>query len=351
MRRYAFLLYPLALIYDLVTRVRNRLFDWGLLKSTQSPIPSIIIGNLSVGGTGKTPMVEFLIGQLKKNHSIGTLSRGYGRKTSGFIRADHPCSPEEIGDEPFQLFSKFSDIEVYVGENRVEALQRIKAMKSPPNLILLDDAFQHRYVKADLTILLTTYSHPFFSDHLLPMGRLRENRGGAKRADLILVTKSPSALSLTDKEAIKRSIYSYSTIGTPVVFSSIAYGTPVPLYPGLPFSGKVILLSGIAHNSQLIDYVNQTFGLIETLVYPDHHFYTDVDFARIKTIYLKHKGSNPVVLTTEKDAVKVKSDCPKGFLAEIPIFVLPIQVVFSPDDGQILNKLIQQKVLQKDRTK
>ncbi|MBN3583550.1 tetraacyldisaccharide 4'-kinase [Algoriphagus aestuarii] len=346
MRPYAFLLYPFAVLYDMVTRVRNKFFDWGWFKITKSPIKSILVGNLSVGGTGKTPMVEYLIRKLNSNYSIATLSRGYGRKTKGFLKATKAVIPSEIGDEPFQIFGKFGDqISVFVGENRVEALEKI-AWDFPENeLVILDDAFQHRYVKADLDILLTTFDRPFFSDFLLPAGRLRESRNGAKRADLIVVTKSPGSLPDEVKKSIKSKVSQYN-LNAPVLFSSIGYGDPFALGFRKEFSKQVILLSGIANDSQLKEFVAEKYQLLETIKYPDHHDYGKSDFEKIRHVFSQHSASDPVILTTEKDAVKVKSTCPEGFLREIPIFVLPIQVVFSPEDEQVMESFIDQVILQ-----
>ena len=352
MRWYAFLLYPFALIYDLVTRLRNWFFDIGWLKSASSPIKSIVVGNLSVGGTGKTPMVEFLIRMLHKEQKLATLSRGYGRKTRGFLKASPEVSPEEIGDEPFQIYQKFGqNISVFVGENRLNALNEIAAQPNAPELILLDDAYQHRYVNGDLKILLSTFQKPFFSDFLLPMGRLRESRSGAKRADLIIITKCPNQLNDSEKIRFRNKAANYCKLNTPVLFSSILYGEPIPLGISLLFSPKVILLTGLANDQPLVDYVHEKFELLKVLRYPDHHDYAEVDFDKLAHAFRQLASQNPVVLTTEKDAVKVKSNAPEGFLAEIPIFVLPIEVRFSQDGEQTLALQIQQKVLKKDKSK
>ncbi|MDR7131046.1 tetraacyldisaccharide 4'-kinase [Algoriphagus sp. 4150] len=349
MRRYAFLLYPFALVYDLVTRLRNLFFDVGWLKSVSSPIPSIVVGNLSVGGTGKTPMVEYLIRMLYNEKRLATLSRGYGRKTKGFLKANPQVSPVEIGDEPFQIYEKFGkNISVYVGEDRISALREIASSPTVSEVVILDDAFQHRYVKGGLQILLTTYQKPFFSDFLLPMGRLRESRAGAKRADVIVITKCPEDLSSSDKAIFKKKSTSYGRGATPVLFSSISYGEPIPLSNSGIFSSRVIVLTGLANDRPLVDYVGGKYDLLEVLSYPDHYDYAVTDFDKIRAVYKQHEAQNPVVLTTEKDAVKVKSNAPKGFLEEIPIFVLPIEVNFSPADELALAQLIQQKVFKKD---
>lgn len=346
MRWYAFLLYPFALLYNLVTRIRNWFFDLGWLKSVSTPIPSIVVGNLSVGGTGKTPMVEYLIRKLQKQLKVATLSRGYGRKTKGFLEAIKQITPQEIGDEPFQIYEKFgNDISVFVGEDRVGALEKIASIPTAPELVILDDAYQHRYVKGDLNILLTTYQKPFSSDFLLPMGRLRESRTGAKRADVIIVTKSPNGLSESEKRSLRGAFSPYKKQETAVLFSSISYGEPKSLSNSVSFSQKIILLTALANDRPLVEFVQEKYELLEVLRYPDHHDYSRADFDNIQAVVKQLESQNPVVLTTEKDAVKVKSNAPKGFLEEIPIFVLPIEMSFSADDELTLAKLIQQKVL------
>lgn len=348
---YAFLLYPFALLYALTTSLRNYLFDGGWKKSTKSPLPTIIIGNLSVGGTGKTPMVEYLIRLLKEKYPVGTLSRGYGRKTKGFIRAGQSSHPGEIGDEPFQIFQKFGDqIAVFVGEDRVAAMRNIIQQNPHPEVMILDDAFQHRAIHGDLTILLTTYQNPFFEDYLLPAGRLRENRKGAKRADLLVVTKCPVGLTSAEKNRFRAKASFYSKPDCPVIFSSIHYGKVYGLAIETMerFSSNIILLSGLANDALLVAYVKKNYTVLDILKYPDHHDYSMSDFDRISNCYSQFISQNPVILTTEKDAVKVKSNAPNGFLKEIPIFVLPVEVKIASEDREALEKLIFQKVFQKD---
>lgn len=348
---YAFLLYPFALLYELITSLRNCLFDVGWKRSSKSPLPTIIIGNLSVGGTGKTPMVEYLISMLKEKYMVGTLSRGYGRKTKGFLRAGQTSHPGEIGDEPFQVFQKYGDqIAVFVGEDRVAAMKNIIRQNPLPEVMLLDDAFQHRAIQGDLTILLTTYQKPFFEDYLLPAGRLRENRKGARRADLLVVTKCPLGITSAEKNRFRTKASFYSKRDCPVIFSSIHYGKVYGLTTKTMkrFSPNIILLSGLANDALLVGYVKENYNVVDTLKYPDHHDYSASDFDRISNCYSQFISQNPVILTTEKDAVKVKSNAPNDFLKEIPIFVLPIEVKIASEDREVLEKLIFQKVFQKD---
>lgn len=351
MHWYGFLLYPFALLYNLVTRLRNWFFDQGWFKTTESPIPTILVGNLSVGGTGKTPMVEHLIRLLKEDFKLGTLSRGYGRASKGFFQANQASNPRIIGDEPFQIYKKFGkEIQVFVGEDRVAALQKIKSEKNIPQVIILDDALQHRSVKAHLNILLTTFHQPFFSDHLMPAGRLRESRSGAKRADLVVVTKCPDTISEGLKNEFKDRISQYAGLKTPVLFSQITYGKPYPIEEGSKFSTSIILLSGLASDELLVKFCRNNFDVLEILSFPDHHDYVETDFAKLKKARQNYPDREVVLLTTEKDAAKVKSTAPEGFMGEIPIFVLPILVGFSSEDAQILMQQIQQKVLKNTKT-
>jgi tetraacyldisaccharide 4'-kinase len=351
MHWYGFLLYPLALIYNLVTRLRNLFFDMGWLKTTESPIPTILVGNLSVGGTGKTPMVEYLIRVLKADFKLGTLSRGYGRTSKGFLIANPDSNPQILGDEPFQIYQKFgNEIQVFVGEDRVAALQKIKGGYECPELMILDDAFQHRAVKAHLNILLTTYQKPFFADYLLPAGRLRESRSGANRADLVIVTKSPGQMNDGIKNEFRDRISQYSGRKTPVMFSQISYGEPYPVVEGNKFSTSVILLSGLANDELLVNYSRNNFDVLKILSFPDHHEYSADDFWAVKKVRQNYPDREVVLLTTEKDAAKVKSVAPADFLREIPIFVLPILVGFSSEDEKILMNQIEQKVLNKTKT-
>lgn len=344
MRPLAFLLYPFALIYGLITKLRNWFFDLGVLKSIPSSIPSVLVGNLSVGGTGKTPMIEFLIRMLKSDFTLGTLSRGYGRDKKGFRKANKSDDPKTIGDEPFQLFSKFgSEIDVFVGEDRVNAIREISSQKKFPDLILLDDAFQHRYLKSHFNILLTTFQKPFYLDFMLPMGRLREARSGAKRADMIIVTKCPDDLSLETRRKSNVSIQKYIRPEVPIIFSKIGYMSPYSLGYKEELPRRILLVSGIASDGPLVDYVRKEFDLIDVIRFSDHHNYSTNDLLKIKEL-LKLERNELGVLLTEKDAEKVKSVSPEGFLEEFPIFVLPMTVIFSGEDEQILKNLLETKI-------
>jgi tetraacyldisaccharide 4'-kinase len=345
---YAFLLAPFALIFRIITGVRNVLFDRGILRSFRSSIPTLVVGNLSVGGTGKTPMVEFLIRNFRDEFKIVSLSRGYGRKTKGFLSANPASTAAEIGDEPLQIFQKFEGkIPVFVGEDRVSALAKVAKSSAESQLVILDDAFQHRKLKADFYCLLTPYSLPFAEDFLMPMGRLRESRLGAKRADMVVVTKCPSDLSWEQKEETERALRPYLQAAVPLFFSKIGYGEPYAMDHGSPFSGAVILVSGLADDRPFVSYCRASFHVLDHLSFPDHHKYGPEELAVLSRLFEKHRQKKFVVLTTEKDAVKLKSLANKGFLGEIPIFVLPIEARFESEDSQMLLSYIREKFSKK----
>ncbi|MCH6232775.1 tetraacyldisaccharide 4'-kinase [Cognataquiflexum rubidum] len=334
MRWYDPFLYPFALLYDGVTRYRNGMFDSGKKRSTEFLIPTVVVGNLNLGGSGKTPMVEFLVESLKDHYRLATLSRGYGRKTKGFLLAEQNLGPTDLGDEPFQIFSKYgNEVTVVVGEERVMAIPQIIYHRPETELIILDDAFQHRYVKADLQILLTTFQNPFFKDRVLPLGTLRESADGAGRADLIIVTKCPASITEEEKSVFQKEIRNYADV--PILFAGIKYGNPEPLFqPNSKLLKKVILVSGIANDGLFKEAAGKRFQVLETITFADHHRYTSADVRRILELVKKHEGA--MVLTTEKDAVKLKDGAFHDYLAEIPIFALPIKVDMDQNDSQYL---------------
>lgn len=342
---YAYLLAPFALIFGVITAIRNFLFDRSWIKSYGSSIPTLVVGNLSVGGTGKTPMVEFMVRVFKEEIKLATLSRGYGRKTKGFLQAHPQSTPEQIGDEPLQIYSKFNgEIPVFVGENRVDSLKKIHQTHSDLALVILDDAFQHRQLKADFYILLTPYSQPFFSDQILPLGRLREARSGAKRADLVVVTKCPDELSESKKNEFRNRLNFYLKTGTPVFFSGLTYGKPYSVHQKAPFSGRVILVSGLADPSLFEDYCKKTFQVLHSHSYSDHHKFSEKDWEKIASSWNDLSSNNPVILCTEKDAEKLKVLANEGKCREIPIFALPMEVKFESQEKEMLLAQIREKL-------
>jgi tetraacyldisaccharide 4'-kinase len=351
MRWFDPLLSPFAFLYGAATDFRNHLFDLGVKKSTNFLIPTVAVGNLRIGGTGKTPMVEFLVRSLLKDYSIAVLSRGYGRKTTGFRLAHSDSQATEIGDEPLQIFTKFSpQINVAVSEDRVLAIPEILFQAPDTELVILDDAFQHRYLKADAYILLTTFQQPFFKDKLLPLGGLREKRKGVKRADIIVVTKCPANVSSLEKKEYIRNIYNYVDIEIPVLFSSIEYGMPIEVSnTSQPIKKQVILLSGLANSVDFKNKVQEEYQIVGNFEFRDHYKYKPSDFEELKKIHARFPQS--VIMTTEKDAVKLRSDEFKDLLSQIPIYVLPIEVKFNEMDQGILINFMHQLVQKKAYTR
>jgi tetraacyldisaccharide 4'-kinase len=325
-----FLLLPFAMLYDIVMNVRNRLYDLKIKPSVSFDIPVIGVGNLAVGGTGKTPMTEYLIRLLSSEYKVVTLSRGYGRKTKGFRIANDQDSALTIGDEPYQMFKKYSPaVMVSVGEDRAYAIPMILQETSETDVIVMDDAFQHRRVVPGYSILLTEYYKPFFDDHLLPYGRLREGPEGAQRADVIVVTKCPDHLEDDRMMRMESDLRKYSM--KPVFFSKIRYGEPVAFGCTKTFTSQIILLTGIANPHILEEYIKKYFTLIKHFSFRDHYVFKVSDLQDVENLVRKkeeeHIGKISI-LTTEKDKVKLERDELKSFISRLPIFYLPIEVEF-----------------------
>lgn len=336
------LLFPFAFLYHLVTWARNRMYDAGLKPSASFEIPVISIGNLSVGGTGKTPMVEYVIQLLGKDFSMGTLSRGYKRTTKGFRIASASDNALTIGDEPYQFYKKHRrEIVVAVGEDRAMAIPAL-LQDHDLDVVVLDDAFQHRKVRPSFNMLLTDFNRPFFTDFILPSGRLRESRSGAKRADAVVVTKCPATLSAEKQADIVRVIERYTP--NPVFFTTIGYGDPIPFGETTgTITNEIILLSGIADPTTLVAYARQHFNVLDHLRFADHYQYKTRD---IKKLREKLTGSNPVsLLTTEKDMVKLEADEFKKYIIGLPLFYLPISVGFLKS-GQEFDEMLRRHVRQ-----
>lgn len=322
------LLFPFGFVYWVITYLRNVFYDFGILKSYTIPMKSIVVGNLSVGGTGKTPHIEYLI-RLLSEKKIATLSRGYGRKTEGFILADENVDASTIGDEPFQFYTKFPNISVAVEGNRTNGIQQLEKLVNP-DVVLLDDAFQHRKVKAGFYILLTDYSHLFSDDFILPFGNLREPSMGKKRADLIIVTKCPNDISDLAKETIKQKL----KVEVPVYFSHIVYDELVYNSTDKMELKRIekpkLLIAGIANPTSFIDEV-KTDG-DEVLIFSDHHEFSNQEIEQIKT-----KAQNRIIITTEKDYMRLK-----GRIDEDVLYFLPIKVAI--DNVSDFDKIIKDYV-------
>ncbi len=308
-------LFPFSAIYDVITQFRNYLFNNGFLKSYKFDIPTIVVGNLSVGGTGKTPQIEYLIRLLSGQYKVATLSRGYKRKSNGFVLANQHSNAEILGDEPFQFFSKFPKIRVAVDGNRARGIQNLIELDNPPEIILLDDAFQHRRVNADFYILLTTYSELYVDDFLLPTGNLRESRRGAKRAQMIIVTKCPKDLTLAQKNAVTNKIklgshqqifFSYTK------YDEFVYSDSASISRESIAKQKKILLAGIANPTHFFDALYHEGDTL--LEFPDHHNFSEKDIVEIS-----ETSTDTLIITTEKDFVRLNSRLPSPQLYHLPI--------------------------------
>lgn len=313
------------MLYGTIIRIRNYLYDKRLFSSYQSDVFSINIGNLTVGGTGKTPHIEYLVRLLADTSQVAILSRGYGRKTRGFGQATASSIATEIGDEPLQIYQKFGgQIPVFVCEKRAIGLQKIQSEHPQTQVILLDDAFQHRAVSLHLNILLTDYGRLFYHDFLLPVGLLREPRIGAHRADAVVVSKCPPDITPPTRQAICQKIQHYTKANIPIFFSTFAYGRPRPYGAGpLPPPTSFWLLSGIAQPRLFESAAKQYFTVLGHSVFADHHEFKITDLQRTVA-----EANQATILTTEKDFVKIKPLLAGQSAIMQAFYYWPIEVVF-----------------------
>lgn len=322
------ILYPFSLVYALVVYTRNYLYDVGIFRSTSFKTPTICIGNLSVGGTGKTPMAEFLISLLKYDYKVALLSRGYRRKSKGFVLADDTSSVGSLGDEPYQMFSKFPEVAVAVDAHRRNGIEKLAELVSP-DVILLDDAFQHRKVSYGLSILLTAYGNLYCDDHYLPTGNLRDSKREAKRADLIVVTKCPPALAHEVQQQVIDKLKPEPH--QQVLFSSLAYDPEVKSanlnFPLDYFwDKKLTLVTGIANPEPLVTYLKENGLIFEHLRFKDHHDFTENELEQLR--------QKEHLLTTEKDYVRLKGKVEK-------VHYLPVKHQFLADGRKLLEDYLE----------
>jgi len=339
-----FILFPFSILYGIILLIRNKLFDWEILKSKSFDLPIVSVGNLNVGGIGKTPHIEYLANLLKQNYKIAILSRGYKRKTKGFVLADNESNYNSIGDEPFLYKTKYKDVYVAVDEKRVRGVNKLKQETEQLDVVLLDDAFQHRWIKPGISILLTDFYQLYSNDYVLPTGNLREFRSGAIRADIIVVTKSPKVLSPITRRRATELIKpkKHQTL----YFSYVRHGK-LSQIPGVDYVPEktcrfstILMVSGIANPYPFERYLAERCTTLEKIVFPDHHDYKDKDIDQIiqkfKTIFTKNK----VIITTEKDIIRLIHPGILEQIKNLPICYIPIEVRFHRDDTEAFDKQI-----------
>lgn len=340
LKSFRVLLLPFALVYGLIIIIRNYLYRKNILRSAEFNLPLICVGNLSVGGTGKSPMVEYLIELLRSNFKIATLSRGYKRKTKGYVLADEKTSAIEIGDEPMQFHMNYPGVAVAVGEERIVAIPQLLHDKPETQAIILDDAFQHRAVKAGLNILLTEYSNLFTRDFFLPTGDLRDERASYKRAEIIIVTKCPASLCNEEKEQIRAEINPLDN--QQIYFTTIEYGIPYHIARHqlryITSMDEVLLVCGIANPAPLKEYLQEKANTYYQQDYSDHHIFTIDDLKDIRKKFDSLQSDQKYILTTEKDAVRLLKFTQE--LEQLPLYVLPIRHRFLFEEADKFNNAV-----------
>jgi tetraacyldisaccharide 4'-kinase len=340
------LLFPFSIIYGGVTGFRNLLFNRGILKQVKFNVPVIVIGNLTTGGTGKTPHVEYIASVLKKNRRVAILSRGYGRKTKGLVIAGKGVTAAEIGDEPMQYYSKLSDVTVCVSEDRVKGIKRLLELPDASSVIVMDDGLQHRHVNPGLKILLTSYQQPFTDDYLLPSGNLRELPGNYKRADCIIVTKCPDAITDAEKKKMEKKINPRK--GQTLFFSHNVYDALIPVFSAdsLPLEKlpgmNIILFTGIARPKHLLTFFHEKAASVTPVFFADHHSYTEKDMQRLEKKTLSFSRDKVLLVTTEKDYQRLKGTPELNHLNQLPLYYIPVSVKIDKEEQ--FNKLIEDYV-------
>lgn len=340
LKSFRILLFPFALLYGLVVIIRNWLYDKNILKSFSFGLPLIGVGNLSVGGTGKSPMVEYLVLHLKNHFKVATLSRGYKRKTKGFALAGEGTTALDIGDEPMQFHRRFPDVPVAVGEERLVAIPQLLHDRPDTEVIILDDAFQHRAVKAGLNILLTDCSNLFTQDFFLPTGDLRDQRSSYKRAQIIIVTKCPPNMPESERQQVIKEIKPLPH--QHIFFTTIAYGTPYHItqksFTYIDDQTEVLLVTGIANPQPLKTYLEERIQTYHMMHYGDHHIFTIDDWKDIQKRFGSIQSGKKIILTTEKDAMRFLKF--EQELAALPFYVIPIQPAFLFNQGPEFDNIV-----------
>ena len=361
-------LYPVSWIYRTVVAMRNKLFDWGVFQSKSFNIPVICVGNLAVGGTGKTPHTEYLIELLRDKYQVAVLSRGYKRRTSGYVLATPQSTVKTIGDEPYQMHTKFPSVTLAVDENRCHGIEKLLRLKEPAvDVILLDDAFQHRYVKPGLSILLTDYHRLFCDDILLPAGRLRESINGKNRAQIVIVTKCPQDIKPIDYNIITKrlNLYPYQQL----FFSSFRYGNLRPVFSQndsdsitgdsrnkeVPLSSLtdaiILLVTGIASPTPMLERLKEYTQNIDLLSFGDHHDFSHRDIQLVKERFNKLKGEQRIIITTEKDATRLLHHPAVNEELKPFIYALPIEIEILQNQQDKFNQHIINYVRENTRNR
>ena len=353
-RFISYLLTPAKWAYGLGVYVHNWLYDSGIRKQTNYKVPIVSVGNLTVGGTGKTPHVEYIVSELKDKYNIAVLSRGYKRKTSGFILASPTSTPSQIGDEPYQIYRKFGDrVKVAVDKDRKRGIAKLTKYFPEINLIILDDAYQYRSIKPLVSILLLDYHRPIDNDTLLPLGRLREPQHATERADMIVITKCPNMMSPIEFRTYSKSVKCLRF--QKLFFSSIFYRPIVPVFPesnnfpvgleSLTEEDSVLLVTGIAHPRSFVTYFKHYPFNVRVMRFPDHHDFTQADLKKINNYFKSMKGKRKIIITTEKDSVRMLHNPYFPLKLKSDIYYLPINInMHSGIDGDILEEQLENAI-------
>lgn len=341
-KKFRYILFPFSIIYGSAIQLRNQLFDKKILRSATFDFPLISVGNLATGGTGKTPMVEYLVRMLNKKYRVATLSRGYKRKTKGFFIADENTEVFDIGDEPMQIHQKFPDVIVAVAEERVLGIPAVLNDRPQTQVIILDDAFQHRQVNACLNVLLSDYNHLYTKDFLLPAGNLRDTKSSSKRADIIIVTKCKADLNDNERE---KTIDELNPLPhQKVFFTKIIYKNPYHLFSKkeivLEKNLEVLLVCGIANPKKITEVLSECVSSFQIQQYKDHYNFDKDDMNQILKLFSEIKNREKIILTTEKDAVRLLKF--RNEISNMPVYVLPMEHEFLFHEAGIFkNQVIQ----------
>lgn len=350
------LLYPISKVYGWVMAVRNMMFEKGMLKQEEFDIPVVVVGNITMGGAGKTPHTEYIVEALKRDYKIGVLSRGYKRKTKGFVPATPDCHVDDIGDEPYQIYQKFrkDGVVVAVCEKRSEGIRQMRKMHPELNMIVLDDAFQHRYVKPTLSIVLMEYGRPAYEDHLLPFGRLREPMRALDRADVVIVTKCPDDMKPVETRIFKSNLnlFPYQKL----LFSSYHYLPIQPIFPDyLPIGSAtqlkyltpddaILAVTGVANPRPFVRQLRRYAAKVRIKRYADHHHFTHSDMVSIEHKFVNMSGRKKILVTTEKDAVRLRANPYFPIELRKVSYYMPIEVSFKEYNDKSLHDVIIQLI-------